>query len=394
MANARMDFASPAFVGPAKTEPPVSSSTSLYPNDVCQTNSQCNSGRCTTSQQQKDNYGVNNVILDNRYPPRCDYLNNGQQGCRSFTDCKTGLCQSGTCKLGKDGDRCQVNYNCKHLCGLDGICYTPSGPQPRRSPCKTGTDCLSGNCKFGYSSVNRPNLQSNDPDFFIGVDDTSCAASPLAGACSVDSDCGQGVCSSDNICTLLPIGSSCTDKSQCVTHECYFEPGNYDAGGTCQLASPYTACKRDDQCLSNSCVAQYCRTRDTNPYGYTYYGSCAPVACAASTLNEACRQDSDCGYNGSLGCGANKTCKKTDGQTCSASSECLNGACSNGSCVDPATLKTTTSSTSKTTTKKTTTSKATKTTTSKTTTTTTKSTKSSTTKSKTSTASSSAPSKA
>ncbi|KAE8226916.1 hypothetical protein CF319_g555 [Tilletia indica] len=141
---------------------------SLFPTDVCDVGSQCLSGRCLIDQQQKDNYYVNTVILQDQYPARCDYLANGQSGCRSFRDCSTGLCQSGTCNLGKDGDRCQVNYNCQGLCSSGengGVCFTPASPgsQGRGDPCKTNDQCLSGSCKFNYDSVTRPNIDAKVP---------------------------------------------------------------------------------------------------------------------------------------------------------------------------------------------------------------------------------------
>ncbi|CAD6908116.1 unnamed protein product [Tilletia controversa] len=133
----------PSVCGNGKCYTP--SNATLHPNDVCDIGSQCLSGRCVTDQLQKDSYGVNTVTLKNQYPARCDYLANGQTSCRSFTDCSTGLCQSGTCNLGKDGDRCQVNYQCENLCSSDGVCYTPakSNAQGQGEPCKTDDQCLS-----------------------------------------------------------------------------------------------------------------------------------------------------------------------------------------------------------------------------------------------------------
>ncbi|KAE8204649.1 hypothetical protein A4X06_0g1332 [Tilletia controversa] len=276
------------------------SSASLYPNDVCDAGSQCRSGRCVVDQQQKDPYtNVNNVILKNQYPKRCDYLANGQSGCRSVSDCLTGLCKSGTCKLGSDGDRCQVNYQCQNLCSNDGVCYTPTQPnaQGKNEPCKTDDQCVSGSCIATHDVVVRPRLGTSDGSL-TNVDDTACAGSAAGGACSDDADCNEGSCSSSGKCGLLPLNAICEQDFQCDTQTCiYADP--YGASGTCELAYQYTECSRDDQCYSGACVRRQCpNNKDPN---------CVFFGCQAVALGGSCRNLNDCTSAGQT-CGADNTC--------------------------------------------------------------------------------------
>ncbi|KAK0530025.1 hypothetical protein OC835_004138 [Tilletia horrida] len=310
----------------------------LNSNSVCQTDVQCVSGRCTADQLQKDYNGVKNVVLQDLSPTRCDYLSNGESGCRSFRDCSTGICKDGTCQLGLDGDRCLVNYNCEHLCGLDGVCFTPAQPQGKGAPCTSGDQCLSNDCTKRYNSVYRPPLDG-DPSWYPSLTDTVCSPSNIGGGCNVNADCGQGGCSSDKVCGLLPLGAECARSSQCDSQQCVFH-GDTDTG-TCALASPFTPCSRNDQCLSGSCIEQSCRYRRDFYYG----GYCDPVVCATSPVGGACRTDDDCDSR-RQSCSAMQTCLTQTDIPCSANAECLSNICSAGLCADVPVSTTTTTSTS------------------------------------------------
>ncbi|CAD6886257.1 unnamed protein product [Tilletia laevis] len=288
----------PSVCGNGKCYTP--SNATLHPNDVCDIGSQCLSGRCVTDQLQKDSYGVNTVTLKNQYPARCDYLANGQTSCRSFTDCSTGLCQSGTCNLGKDGDRCQVNYQCENLCSSDGVCYTPakSNAQGQGEPCKTDDQCLSRSCLFKYDSVTRPRLGS---DFPIGVSDTSCGGSVIGQGCRVDGDCSQGSCS-NGTCSLLSVGASCEGNTQCDTGMCTFQDPSASSG-TCVLAEYHTQCSRDDVCFSGKCVKMAC-PYSKDPNACVYYG------CQAVALGGTCRQSNyDC-YPSGQSCSSDNNARR------------------------------------------------------------------------------------
>ncbi|KAK0537552.1 hypothetical protein OC842_001605 [Tilletia horrida] len=305
---------------------------SLAPTQPCDDDDadQCVSGRCVSTLPGRDNYNINTGFDQPQDPPKCDFLNNGQAGCASFADCRTGVCAQGTCRAGLDGDACQVNYNCVHLCGLDGVCYSPSsGPQGAGKPCKQDAQCLSNKCSFAYNSVNRPRLGSTS-DFPIGTSDTSCSPSSLDGACAVDSDCAQGTCdASSSTCKLQSIDSPCTTDSQCTTNSCFYAD-EYDASsGTCQLAPGGNDCSADSQCYSGTCTyypgPPYCN------------GPCpGRSSCDAIELGGTCRRATDCG-DGNV-CNDEDKCAVRDITTiqCEADFNCPQGYCVSGFCsLDP-----------------------------------------------------------
>ncbi|KAL9933953.1 hypothetical protein V8E36_007035 [Tilletia maclaganii] len=300
------------------------SSATLYPNAQCSSNGQCISGQCTRDQLQKPYYGVNAGTLYNQDPPRCDYLNNGQSGCRTFKDCTTGLCDNGTCQLGDDGDRCQVSYNCQNLCGLDGKCFSPSNPprQDKNEPCKTNSQCLSGKCVIQYDSVARPDLSSSDPDAYASVTDSLCQGSDLNGACNVSADCAEGSCQ-DGVCATLPLGEPCNAGTQCQTQQCGF-PNDFSTEGTCELAGFFVPCSTDDTCYSDNCINVQCpNTKDP---------SCRTDVCAAIPLGGTCRRTLDCAD--AQVCSDDKLCLTRNGRECSSDQECNSGSCSGGLCAE------------------------------------------------------------
>ncbi|KAK0547942.1 hypothetical protein OC846_004664 [Tilletia horrida] len=93
---------------------------SQYPGDSCSNDAQCKSGKCVSD-----------------FPgSTCAGFANGATGCRTYSDCASGLCKSGTCTPGADGDRCIGSAQCQNVCSADGVCYTPKSPQSAGVTCK------------------------------------------------------------------------------------------------------------------------------------------------------------------------------------------------------------------------------------------------------------------
>ncbi|KAK0561162.1 hypothetical protein OC861_005946 [Tilletia horrida] len=138
---------------------------SRYPFDRCSTDSQCKTKECGYHWNLYTDIGpwywlYGHSVSD----PICRPYFDGEQGCRSDVDC-IGLCQDGTCKLVPNGEHCIFTQQCQdqNLCGLDGICYTPTelSNRPAGQPCRGETydECAGGYC--GSQTLTRPTLDGS-----------------------------------------------------------------------------------------------------------------------------------------------------------------------------------------------------------------------------------------
>ncbi|KAK0530022.1 hypothetical protein OC835_004135 [Tilletia horrida] len=312
---------------------------SLYPNEPCHVNASCVSGRCSRVWTFYDDNGFNPIEYDDRDPSRCEHLNAGQSGCRTFKDCSHELCQGGVCKYGQPGDRCSVTYQCSDFCSLEGRCYKPSKAQDQGAgqPCRIDGDCLSNACEG--QDVTRPLL--SDPSQTISAVDFLCAPSAEGRGCHTSSDCVQGgVCSSQGICTFVQNNGTCTRDDQCSSTFCLKTGKKQATSGICAKATGGLLCAGSDDgnfCFSGSCV-QEC------PLGYN---SCDdPYYCTSVDALATCRVDSDCMY-GSV-CSPDKKCRATNDNLCNVNEECVSGYCKDGQvCKAAKTSSTTTKPTTK-----------------------------------------------
>ncbi|KAK0547951.1 hypothetical protein OC846_004673 [Tilletia horrida] len=251
---------------------------SLYPGEDCKVGSSCKSGRCTT-QLEEDSYAP--YFLNFRL--KCDYFALNQTGCRTFTDCRTGLCQNGACKLGADGDRCVFNSQCVNVCGTNGVCFTPN-PKKLLSPdqpCKNGTDCLSGACyqtQGGDFPFTRPDF-TNPGHNYTYYYDGRCGGSLFNGKCRVSNDCAQGTCKS-GVCKGAALGAKCTQDKACQSLTC-IPPNN----GTCVISQSIAPCSSNSDCFSNDCSNSSC---------YWYQRICPEPHCQALGEGKQCRVTGDC----------------------------------------------------------------------------------------------------
>ncbi|KAK0519288.1 hypothetical protein OC835_007573 [Tilletia horrida] len=180
------------------------STGSLYPDELCQKNASCVSGRCSRTWLVFDDSFTYYSFPDTD-PARCEHLTAGESGCRTFRDCTLEICKDGVCEPGQTGDRCSINYQCKDLCGLDGRCFKPSKPsnQGAGEPCKASSDCLSNTCE-SQQDVARPLL--TDPSMTAKTVDTICSPSPEGRGCHTTSDCEEGGVCELGICTVIKDG--------------------------------------------------------------------------------------------------------------------------------------------------------------------------------------------
>ncbi|KAK0521003.1 hypothetical protein OC835_007029 [Tilletia horrida] len=205
---------------------------SLYPNEICSTNAQCLSNSCKGDVAYKDLQGVNNGIdgdgsyggyggygpgrkrdiLDTRATTlKCDYLQDGEKGCRTLFDCALQLCLDGVCKFGQVGDSCTINYQCNSkVCSTEGKCIDPPAGANLSAGvvCYSGDQCVSGTCTPApIKTVYRPSLQ--DPNVLAGEKDFTCEASGLNEPCNTSADCAEGQCL-QGVCANPPPATTST----------------------------------------------------------------------------------------------------------------------------------------------------------------------------------------
>ncbi|KAK0545963.1 hypothetical protein OC846_005459 [Tilletia horrida] len=314
---------------------------SVSPQHVCRADSQCQSSSCVSSLGVTDQWGVELPYSQDLPEQRkCDYLDLGSSACRTFIDCKQGLCKAGKCQMGADGDRCFYNAHCEsNVCGANGICQRPASNHLLGvgAPCSTNAQCLTGSCHV--SQVTRP--YPYNTSILHTVDDVACLAADAGGACHLDSDCDHLVCRSGK-CTTIPNGQPCTEPYHCASNYCSVplggsssssNSGPHNSSKICQLAITHNSCGHDDQCMSGHCELEPCAYGDASECGDIRW--CAPVP----TLG-TCRSDLDCNSYNAVCSTSEHKCVKRAGKTCKTSAECESDVCTKSRCgADPSPTK-------------------------------------------------------
>lgn len=115
--------------------------------------------------------------------------------------------------------------------------------------CKSGEDCPSGCCRYGYC------LQ----DSACSRSFTTCSSST---ECKEDECCHLGYCMDEDICTEILSNSTCNDYSQCPIGQCIF--------GYCpkflyptDFFAPFYFCLSSTDCPSQCCFANICMESTT-----------------------------------------------------------------------------------------------------------------------------------
>lgn len=282
-------------------------------NDIC-----CGSGKiccssnawCSSGQECSSSY----YCVEKASEPK---VGNGYT-CDSNDDCESGWCSAYTCC--KSGEKCcQQTSHCSSFHGLSGYeCNsqnycTQITKKSNGQSCYSGSECSSGNC---YNMI--------------------CCESGK-NCCKYASDCASGqVCGSSYYCVQEPKKSNgqwCTYSTECQSSNCQ-NSVCCDAGKNC--------CKYDYHCpAGDACgTSYYCIdvVKKSNGQSCSLNSDCESGNCKYSTCCEAgkscCTTTSNCqsGYT----CGSNYYCvqtiKKTNGQSCSSSSDCESGNCQNNLC--------------------------------------------------------------
>ena len=284
-------------------------------------------------------------------------LDGVQNGWETDTDCGGRSCRSvGRLCSSQTSVQCSTNADCLSAChGIDCPCINGRCGAPQQ--CLVNEDCASGTCHYGYCrSCANGFFDGSETDVDCGG---SCAGCGEGRNCYEASDCVSGMCEIDrvsgrpwkmcvscfngvqdgseldidcggNCVRRCPMGSHCTEPSDCVTEACdstmhmcvrpTANPGDcsnglresteadVDCGGTCRQSQPL--CSLGSMCVAND---------DCDSYQCSTMRRC--ISCSDGVLNGA-ETDIDCGGDVCDVC--------ADAQRCDADSDCSSQNCAGG----------------------------------------------------------------
>lgn len=292
---------------------------------------------------------------------QCQPVSRGKVSPRA-TDCKAGDAKScgldGTC----DGAGACKSFDSSTLCA-DPVCtgttFTATATCDGAGKCGAGakTDCGQFQCTL---SGCRKNCQQ-DTDCSEGsycASDGTCAVKKTAGlTCTAGRECQAGFCT-DGVCCGSACNQTCYGCSLSKTGKADgtcapLKAGTSRSATECP-ASSMSSCGSDGTCdgagkchnwaQGSACLAGVC-----NASGYTGAKTCdgagncsgpAAVSCGSYPCNASTGCSVTCSASqpcmGDTYCDATSHCatKRTNGQGCSAGTECINGQCVEGVCCD------------------------------------------------------------
>jgi hypothetical protein len=246
-----------------------------------------------------------------------------------------------------DGQICGVNAECVDGNCIDGICCnTPcTGSCLACTAAKKGSG-VDGVC--GYVAVNQADPIGAVPCTGNSVCDGSGVCKSKAGqTCNTAAACAGGNCI-DGVCcgvTGCPACQSCAlgPSGTCgniplgmpdlVAPNTCSGAMTCDGGGTCKKALG-VACTLTQECATGACVDGVCCGVASCPACKSCAiggnGTCGNLPSIPDTA-----QPNTC--SGVSSCDGSGNCKKANGQTCAATSECATGTCVDGVCCGVAT---------------------------------------------------------
>ena len=261
--------------------PDLNAKTACSGNYACDGSGQCKVGAgqpCTLATQCATGFCADGKCCTTACSGKC--MSCAQQG-------TAGTCQAAPTKTDPRQD-CPANYTCDGA----GACKKQKG-----QACTTAGECISGICVDG-ACCDTPCMDTCSSCGIKGVQGTcthlpalsedQTAVAPCQGTKMCD---GQGKCKAAN-------GQACTSAADC-------------AGGTCA----------DGYCCAAACkeTCKSCAVKGSE-------GTCTSLAQGLPDSNAA----SPC--SGAQACDGAGTCKKANGQACTATGDCASGHCVDGFC--------------------------------------------------------------
>ncbi|MFB6371816.1 MAG: fibrinogen-like YCDxxxxGGGW domain-containing protein, partial [Bradymonadaceae bacterium] len=213
--------------------------------------------------------------------------------CAGNQDCRTGVCNNGTCRSASCSDNVHNGRETDLDCG-----GSKCGPCDIDDGCRLGTDCKTGVCRQGAcASPSCEDSVRNGSETDVDCGGSRCGSCGIGGQCQANSDCHSGVCESGT-CQA----PTCSDGVDNGTET------DADCGGGCQGCTAGQSCKASGDCISGVCQSGTCRAPD-----------------CADRVKNGSETDVDCGGPDCPGCGT--------GANCSSDADCRSDVCKNGACV-------------------------------------------------------------
>jgi hypothetical protein len=249
--------------------------------------------------------------------------------CNADTDCGTGHCADGVCCNQACAGTCLACSAAKKGSGADGICGSiASGLQDLNATLTcVGPKACDGfnNCKKIDGQICGLNGECVNGSCVDGVCcNTTCTGTCMACSAAAKGSGADGVCG--KIAFNLPDSSpSCAGTSAC------------DGNGLCKKTLGQ-ACSVGSQCLNGLCSDSVCCGVASCPACQSCAlgggGTCGSIPAGMSDFTSP----NTC--SGTMICDGVGACKKVNGQTCGASGECVSGSCLDGVCCGSASCPT------------------------------------------------------
>lgn len=242
--------------------------------------------------------------------------------CASDRDCLKGerclekICRSEASLQGG----APSTFNCTNACTSDrqlccaSGCVDPSTDSANcgacGQQCESGTACIAGRCA---TEICNNGLDDNHDGKIDCADETSC---PQTTACR-GGLCCQGKCTSESTPELCANGADddCDGQKDCEDAKC--------AGQTCGAGK---VCGTGGACLAGCFIGgTFYADGDLNPKSPCFVCKSSEKAhewsqVAAKTASGSCKD--------ALACDGTGRCRRVDGQSCTAGSDCVSGTCS------------------------------------------------------------------
>jgi hypothetical protein len=307
------------------------------------------------------------------------------QSCESHTQCKSGVCVEGACRVPctVGGDECAWNEACKWGASKFGCVPTGQEKQPDGGSCGSNWQCLSSVCwqsicrtacipgntacpqgttcqdtgggATGCLPEGQPQGKADGQACANGAECQSgqCVGQPGAGASYCRTLCvAGGTCPAGTTCTFYtdptngvcmplghPVGDYCADDSDCTTGMCHTAAqGALQCVQSCRSSDP--RCPEGQECVQDQAYGPLCLPREDPqrlPTGSACQadGQCISNLCLDGACRDGCNVfDSACGEG--MGCKALSDgnaggCVPTQGlaagSACDADSQCAGQFC-------------------------------------------------------------------
>jgi len=140
----------------------------------------------------------------------CPACSNGLM-CLTGADCASGVCTGGGCTP------CGTNADCDPSSYCDGATSACVPDEANGEVCTEAAQCSSGACADGFCC----DVACTDLCEACNVAGSEGACSPVPAGTDPASECiGATNCDGAGVCTLLPLGASCTVPAECASGTC------------------------------------------------------------------------------------------------------------------------------------------------------------------------------